>query len=115
MLWLVIHWSQAETIFTSNSFDPESPSLIYFNKSFYLFVCSWDGNWDGKEIQGAYQHITYVYHSKDPLNFGIDDKKQITTLKSHAPEIFQDEDGQWYISSVEWPYRGVSVDLLEWK
>ncbi|MEJ2383420.1 MAG: hypothetical protein P8Y54_03385, partial [Xanthomonadales bacterium] len=36
------------------------------------------------------------------------------TLKSHAPEIFQDETGNWYISSVEWPNRGVSVDKLEW-
>jgi len=89
--------------------------LMYFDKSFYLFVCSWDGNWDGKDIQGAYQHITYVYHTKDTLNFGIDDEKQITTLKSHAPEIFRDEDGKWYISSVEWPYRGVSVDMLKWE
>lgn len=111
----LIHWSEPETIFTSTGFDPESPSLIYFDKSFYLFVCSWDGNWDGKDIQGAYQYITYVYHTKDTLNFGIDDEKQITTLKSHAPEIFRDEDGKWYISSVEWPYRGVSVDMLKWE
>ncbi|MCP4612203.1 MAG: family 43 glycosylhydrolase [Planctomycetes bacterium] len=111
----LIHWSEPETIFTSNKFDPESPSLIYFNKSFYLFVCSWDGIWDRKNIQGAYQHKTYVLHSNTPYNFGVDDEKQITTLQSHAPEIFQDKNGQWYISSVEWPYRGVSVDLLEWK
>jgi beta-fructofuranosidase len=111
----LIHWTESKTIFKSKTFDPESPSLIYFNKSFYLFVCSWDGIWDGMDIQGAYQHKTYVLHSKDPLNFGIDDEKQITTLKSHAPEIFQDEDGQWYISSVEWPYRGVSIDTLKWK
>ena len=111
----LIHWSEPETIFTSKKFDPESPSLLYFNNSFYLFVCSWDGIWDGKEIQGAYQHLTYVYHSKDPLNFGVYEEKQIATLNSHAPEIFQDEDGDWYISSVEWPNRGVSVDELKWE
>jgi len=47
---------------------------------------------------------TYVYFSDDLLNFGKDAEKEITTLKSHSPEIFQDEDGQWHISSVEWPY-----------
>jgi len=111
----LIHWSIPETILKTNKFDPESPSLIYFNDSYYLFVCSWDGNWDENEIQGAYQHRTYVYHSHDLLNFGVDEEKEITILKSHAPEIFQDEEGQWYISSVEWPYRGVSVDKLEWE
>ena len=74
-------------------------------------MCSWDGVWDRKEIQGAYQHKTYVYQSYDPLDFG---NEAITTLNSHAPEIFQDEEGQWYISSVEWPNRGVSVDRLTW-
>lgn len=110
-----IHWSEVKTIFTSESFDPESPSLICYNNSFYLFVCSWDGIWDQKEITGAYQHKTYVLHSEDLMNFGVDAEKQITTLLAHAPEIFQDEDGQWYISSVEWPNRGVSIDKLSWK
>jgi len=110
----LIHWSEPQTIFRSKTFDPESPSLLFYNNSFYLFVCSWDGIWDQKAIQGAYQHKTYVLHSKDPLNFGVDADKQIATLNSHAPEIFQDEEGQWYISSVEWPNRGVSVDKLEW-
>jgi beta-fructofuranosidase len=111
----LIHWSEPETIFTSAVFDPESPSLIYFNNSFYLFLCAWDGVWDQKEIEGAYQHKTYVLHSEDLLNFGVDTEKLITTLDSHAPEIFQDEDGQWYISSVEWPNRGVSVDKIKWE
>ena len=109
-----IHWSSPRTIFRTATFDPESPSLIFHNNSFYLFVCSWDGNWDQKEIVGAYQYKTYVLNSEDLLDFGMDAEKQITTLNSHAPEIFQDEEGQWYISSVEWPYRGVSVDKLEW-
>jgi arabinan endo-1,5-alpha-L-arabinosidase len=110
----LIHWSEPKTIFAAQTFDPESPTLIYRNGSFYLFVCSWDGIWDQEDIQGAYQHKTYVLHSKDPQHFGIDDEKQITTLKSHAPEIFPGEDGQWYISSVGWPHRGVSVDRLDW-
>lgn len=110
-----VNWSEPVTILKTESFDPESPSLIFHNDSFYLFVCSWNGVWDQKEIVGAYQHKTYVLLSDDPLNFGIDTEKQITILNSHAPEIFQDEEGQWYISSVEWPNRGVSVDKLYWE
>ncbi len=109
----LVKWSEPKTIFTSQSFDPESPSLVYHNQTFYLFFSSWDGIWDKKEIIGAYQHLTHVHQSDDPFNFG-DESTRLTTLKSHAPEIFQGEDGQWYISSVEWPHRGVSVDLLEW-
>jgi beta-fructofuranosidase len=110
----LVHWSEPVTILSTGDFDPESPSLIKNQGSFYLFVCSWDGVWDGKEVQGAYQHKTYVYCSSDPHDFGIDGAREIATLNAHAPEILRDEDGQWYISSVEWPNRGVSVDKLNW-
>lgn len=110
-----VHWSEPFTIFTTKTFDPESPSLLFHNNTFYLFVCSWDGVWDQKEIVGAYQHKTYVLQSDDLLNFGTDHEKEVAVLNAHAPEIFQDEDGQWYISSVEWPNRGVSVDKMFWK
>lgn len=110
-----VNWSEPITILKTQTFDPESPSLIFYKGSFYLFVCSWNGVWDQKEVVGAYQHKTYVLNSKNPMDFGIDTEKQITTLNGHAPEVFQDEAGQWYISSVEWPYRGVSVDKLEWE
>ncbi|TKG95591.1 hypothetical protein EYV94_09130 [Puteibacter caeruleilacunae] len=110
----LVNWSEAKTIISTPDYDPESPTLIYHNNTFYLFLCSWDGNWDKKEIQGAYQHKTYVFQSDNPLNFG-EASKPLTTLQSHAPEIFQGEDGQWYMSSVEWPERGVSIDRLNWK
>nr|WP_320119469.1 family 43 glycosylhydrolase [uncultured Marinifilum sp.] len=110
-----IHWSKPVCIFNTRAFDPESPSLIFHNNTFYLFVCSWDGLWDQKEISGAYQHKTYVLQSDDILNFGTDHEKQVTELNAHAPEIFQDEEGQWYISSAEWPKRGISVDKIFWK
>jgi beta-fructofuranosidase len=86
--------------------------LIRYNNTFYLFVCGWDGNWDQKETQGAYQHITYVYQSDDPLHFTPENL--ITTLDAHAPEVFQDEDGNWFISSAEWPHRGISIAPLSW-
>lgn len=109
------NWSEPKVILDTQTFDPESPSLITNNGTFYLFVCSWDGVWDEKEIVGAYQHDAHVYHSDDYTDFGAKFEKRITTLKAHAPEIFQDSKGQWYISSVEWPNRGVSVDKLYWE
>ncbi|MDA3925379.1 MAG: hypothetical protein PF904_11845 [Kiritimatiellae bacterium] len=33
----------------------------------------------------------------------------------HAPEIIQDERGQWFISSADHPHRGVSVAPLVWE
>lgn len=109
------NWTMPKEIFTTDNYDPESPSIVFYKGSFYLFVCSWDGNWDKKEIVGAYQHKTYVLNSNDINDFGKNAEKQITVLNSHAPEIFQGEDGQWYISSVEWPKRGVSIDRFTWK
>ena len=54
----------------------------------------------------------FVYQSEKLDNFGARYDQRITTLKAHAPEIFQDEKGDWYISSVELPMRGVSMDRL---
>ncbi|GAB6164664.1 hypothetical protein JCM19992_06640 [Thermostilla marina] len=93
--------------------DPESPFLVRYRDAYYLFVCGWNGVWDRKDLQGAYQHVTYVYRSTDPLHFGRDDL--VTTLDAHAPEVFQDEAGDWFISSAEWPYRGVSIAPLRWE
>ncbi|WP_400073714.1 family 43 glycosylhydrolase [Zobellia russellii] len=110
----LVNWSEPKTILKTNKFDPESPSLLFHNNTFYLFVCAWEDDWDGKDIQGAYTHKAYVYNSNDLNDFGEDQEKEIAMLDAHAPEIFQGEDGQWYISSIEWPYRGVSIDKLEW-
>lgn len=93
--------------------DPESPSVVRYNNTFYLFVCGWNGIWDRKDVQGAYQHKTYVYQSDDPLKFELD--SEVAVIDAHAPEIFQDEAGDWFISSVEWPHRGVSIARLVWE
>ena len=93
--------------------DPESPSVVRYQDTFYLFVCGWNGQWDRQDIQGAYQHKTYVYQSDDPLEFELE--SEVTVLDAHAPEVFQDESGDWFISSVEWPHRGVSIARLVWE
>ena len=111
----LLNWSDAKTILTTNKFDPESPSIIFHNNTFYLFVCSWrKGQWDRVSLMGAYTHEALVYASNSISDFGTDNEKLITSLNAHAPEIFQGEDGQWYISSVVYPDMGVSVDKLEW-
>jgi beta-fructofuranosidase len=93
--------------------DPESPTMVRTNNTFYLFVCGWDGIWDKKDLAGAYQHITYVYQSDNPFHFDADN--EVTRLDAHAPEIFPDEEGQWFISSAEFPVRGVSLAPLRWE
>lgn len=98
---------------TKGGVDPESPTLIQHAGTFYLFVCDWNGVWDKKDLQGAYQHITRVYQSDDPYHF--DPSREIAQIEAHAPEIFKGESGEWYISSAEWPSRGISIAPLEWK
>ena len=93
--------------------DAESPSIVRHNDTFYLFVCGWNGQWDRRDLSGAYQHVTYVYQSDDPYAFDAD--KVVTRLDAHAPEIFQGEDGSWYISSAQWPQRGISIARLVWE
>ncbi|MFC1596516.1 family 43 glycosylhydrolase [Planctomycetota bacterium] len=110
----LVDWSESRALLRMKAgVAPESPSMVRFEGSFYLFVCGWNGIWDRKMVEGAYQHQTYVYRSDDPLSF--DGAREVARVESHAPEVFQGEDGTWYISSVEWPQRGVSIARLRWQ
>ena len=107
-------WTDQGPILTMrDGIDPESPFVVRHDDTFYLFVCGWNGEWDRKNIQGAYQHKTYVYQSDNPLKFALEN--EVAVLDAHAPEIFQDEAGDWFISSAEWPHRGVSIARLVWE
>jgi len=107
-------WSEPETVVKMpDGVAPESPSMVRYDNKYYLFVCGWNGIWDQKSVAGAYQHVTYVFASDNRLNFG--DSRPLTTIDAHAPEIFQDEQGDWFISSAEWPSRGVSIAPLAWE
>jgi beta-fructofuranosidase len=108
------HWSTAETLLTlPPPIAPESPFLVLREGIFYLFVCGWDGVWDQRDLQGAYQHRTYVYAAADLHAFGSG--PPLTELEAHAPEVIAGEDGQWYLSSAEWPERGISLAKLAWE
>jgi beta-fructofuranosidase len=104
------HWSaQPIEILRLDRRAPESPSMVEYNGQWYLFYCIYDG---ANEVNGAYDYRTYVHRSKNP--FAFLDSTPVTELKSHAPEVFQDEDGDWHITSAEWPYRGISIAPLSW-
>lgn len=109
------HWSEPKLIFGPVLHDPESPSIVKYDNRYYLFVCVWDKyTMKLEDLNNAYCQITNVYVT-DNLEDGFDSTKKIATLNGHAPEIFQDEEGDWYISSAQYPYRGISVDKLFWK
>lgn len=58
---------------------------------------------------------TMVYHSRDPMNFGIgdDEKFYVTTLPVAAPEIFQHEN-EWFIASLLPSLKGIQINRMEW-
>ncbi|MHC4367968.1 MAG: hypothetical protein ACYSW8_10170 [Planctomycetota bacterium] len=57
---------------------------------------------------------TSVYHSTNPLNFGIDDDRGfICTLPVAAPEIIL-HNGQYYIASLMPSLKGIHIAKLKW-
>ena len=108
----LVDWSDPVEIFRGEqpTYQCESPTLIRHDDRFYLFWCLWDT--DNKQGSG-YDERSFVYCSNDPLDFH--GSPLVTELKTHAPEIFQDEQGDWYISSVQYPTRGISAARLLWK
>jgi beta-fructofuranosidase len=108
----LLNWSEkpVEIFSMRRGGSPESPSIVQRDGQFYLFWCLWDA---ADQVNGAYDNRTYVFRSTNPLDFK--DAPCVAELKAHAPEIFRDEDGDWFISSVEWPHRGVSIAPLVWE
>ncbi len=118
-----INWTDPITIFNAPNpgWHLESPSLLRHNGTFYLFWCLWDSSGKAPKLPSLYDdhdadsfdYRTYVYTSDDPTNFH--NKKPIAELKAHAPEIIKDENGDFYISSADYPQRGINVARLIWK
>jgi hypothetical protein len=118
-----VHWSEPVEIFKvdNTSWNCESPTLLRHENKFYLFWCLWDaagsGGLDPKLYDGhdpsTYTYRTYVYASDTPTNFL--NQPLLTQLNAHAPEIVQDEKGNWFISSADYPQRGVNLAMLVWE
>lgn len=94
----------------------ESPSVIPYAGRYYLFWCLWD-NEDpticDKGAKPGYCARTFVYCSDKADDFR--NAPLVAQLPSHAPEVFQDEQGQWYVSSADYPATGVQVARLKWE
>lgn len=107
-----VTWSQPFVIYQPKvpTYQTESPFLMFHEGWFYLFWTLWD---TADPSTSGYCPGTYVHASKNPLDFR--DKPELTELTIHAPELIQDESGQWFISSADHPHQGVSVAPLEWK
>ncbi len=118
-----VNWSEPVDIFTAPeaSWNCESPTLMRHNDTFYLFWCLWDSAGSGAELPAlydghdpsTYDYRTYVYASDTPTNFH--NRSPVTELKAHAPEIVQDEKGDYFISSADYPQRGINLARLVWK
>ncbi len=100
------HWGERRAIFTlGRPGSPESPYLVLRPEGNYLFYCIWDGT------NTDYDDRTSVLFS-ETLDFT--QAPVVAELRAHAPEVVCDERGDWYLASVERPYRGVSVAPLAW-
>ena len=118
-----VHWTEPIDIFVApdNNWHCESPILMQHKGIFYLFWCLWDRAGSGAELPAlydghnpeTYDYRTYVYASDTPLDFNY--REPITQLKAHAPEIIHDEEGNYFISSADYPNRGINLARLEWK
>ena len=117
------NWTDPIDIFIApvESWQCESPTLLRHNNRFYLFWCLWDTSPHREKLLAlykdhapwSYDYRTFVYVSDTPTEF--DNTKPIAQLKAHAPEIIQDEKGNYYISSADYPQRGINLARLEWK
>lgn len=82
--------------------DAESPFVQRLDGYFYLFRSS---SMTGK---------TYVYRSKDPLKFNLnDDAGLVATLPVWAPEVVFDQ-GRWYLTDLG-TFDALLLHPLEWK
>ena len=107
----LIQWSEPTTIFSlpnGETGGPESPTILALESGFYLIWCRWDAT--NKRV---YQDRSFVYFSTDPMNFH--GREAVGEIQGHAPEFFQDEDGDWWISSAERPARGLSIARIRWE
>jgi beta-fructofuranosidase len=101
-------WTEPTAVFTpGRAGAPESPFLVRREEGWYLFWCIYDGT------NGCYDNRTFVQYAPDWRHFASEDP--VAQLQAHAPEIVRDENGNWLISSAEWPCRGVSLALLDWR
>jgi hypothetical protein len=102
------HWSNppAELLRLARG-SMESPFVVFHGGYYYLFWTIYDGT------NTAYDWRTYVVRSKTPVGFASGEK--LGMILAHAPEWIEAEGGRSYLSTVEWPVRGISVAAIQWE
>jgi len=106
-----IEWTDMRVIFKpeNDAWRTESPFLVPYDGRYYLFWALWDTG----DLSGyGYPTRSFVQCSDDLWNFRGD---PIVEFSAHAPNVIQDADGNWFMSSADYPHRGISVAPLEWK
>lgn len=104
-------YGEAEELFVGpEGVALESPILKKIDGWYYLFYCVYS---DADRVNGSYDYRTYVHVARTLEEMA--NAPCIAQINAHAPELFQDEQGDWYLASVEWPNRGVSIAPLGWK
>ena len=106
-----VTWSGSKTVAFGGQagtgpFSAECPFVVKLQDRFYLFRTQRYGK----------DAVTSVYHSKDPLNFGVNDDAGhfLTTLPIAAPELIEHE-GQWYIAALLPSLKGIQVTRMTWE
>ncbi|WP_422351063.1 hypothetical protein [Flagellimonas sp.] len=102
------HWSGPKIVHTQPyevewGGDAESPTVIYKDGLFYLFIC----------LAMTEYNLTHVYWSDDPMNFP--NENLVTTFEDiHAAEVIKDGE-DWYISNTGWDKKGLYLAKMEWR
>ncbi len=103
-------WSEPKTVAAGGEagdgpFSAECPFVVQIDSDFYLFRTQKYGS----------EAATRVYHSRDPLDFGVDHDEGhlLSKLDVAAPEIFQ-RDGQRYIAFLRADLKGIQLAKLKW-
>lgn len=104
-------WSDSTTVAFggqagTNPYSAECPFVVAIEGRYYLFRTQRYGE----------NAVTSVYHSKDPMDFGInqDARHLVTTLPIAAPELIE-HDGQWYVAALLPSLKGIQVTRLTWE
>ncbi len=91
----------------TNPYSAECPFAVELSAGeFYLF----------RTQQYGQNAVTRVYHSHDPLDFGVDHDKQhlVCSLPVAAPELIHQQ-GEWFIASLLPSLKGIRVARLTWR
>lgn len=106
-----VTWTDMTVIFKpeNDKWRTESPFLVPYDGRYYLFWTLWD---TGDLTTSGYSTKTYVQCSESLRDFN---GEPIAEFSTHAPNLIQDADGTWFMSSTDYPHRGISVAPLEWR